>query len=65
MGHLSYPGVVKGGDTVKAGDVIGEIGLPQCAQITQAHLHINIHPQSANDRYIIDVIDALYEKLPN
>lgn len=65
LGHLSYPGLVQGGDTVKAGDIIGEVGLPQCAQTTQAHLHINVSPQSLNDRYIIDVIDALYEKLPD
>lgn len=65
LGHMAYPGAVKGGDTVTAGQVIGEVGLPQCAQTTQAHLHINVSPQSANDHYIIDVIDALWEDLPN
>ncbi|MDO4967282.1 MAG: phage tail tip lysozyme [Candidatus Saccharibacteria bacterium] len=65
FGHMNYPGNVKGGDTVKAGDVLGEVGLPQCAQVTQAHLHINVSPQSKNDHYIIDVIDELWKSLPD
>lgn len=64
-GHMNYPGTVKGGEKVTAGTVLGEVGLPQCAQTTQAHLHINISPQSANDHYIIDVIDELWKTLPD
>jgi murein DD-endopeptidase MepM/ murein hydrolase activator NlpD len=64
FGHMSYDSNRKAGDTFKAGDVIGEVGPPQCAQNTQAHLHINVSPQSANDRSIIDLMDKLYEALP-
>ena len=64
FGHMNYPGNVSGGDTVTAGQVLGEVGVPQCAQVTQAHLHINVSPQSANDHYIIDVIDKLWDSLP-
>ena len=64
LGHMSYDPTIHAGDTFNVGDVIGEVGPPPCAQSTQAHLHINVSPSSAHDRYIIDLIDQLYEHLP-
>ena len=62
LGHMSYDSKYKPGDTFKAGDVIGEVGPPPCAQNTQAHLHLQTVPET---RYVIDLMDQLYEGLPN
>ncbi|MBP5674898.1 peptidoglycan DD-metalloendopeptidase family protein [Candidatus Saccharibacteria bacterium] len=63
-GHMDLKAMtVKGGDTVKAGDVLGAVGVPQCAKGTQAHLHISIEPEKSH--YIIDVIDELWKTLPD
>jgi murein DD-endopeptidase MepM/ murein hydrolase activator NlpD len=64
LGHMSFDPARQSGDVFKAGDVIGEVGPPQCAVGTQAHLHIHVSPQVGNDRFIIDLIDKLYEALP-
>ncbi|MBQ2695568.1 glucosaminidase domain-containing protein [Candidatus Saccharibacteria bacterium] len=64
LGHMSYESKYSVGQTFKAGDVIGHVGPPPCAQNTQAHLHINIQPQSANNTKIYDILNKLYEALP-
>ena len=65
IGHMSYNPNIKAGDEFKAGDVIGEVGPPPCAISTQAHLHINVMPQSDNDKSIVFKINELYEALPD
>ena len=64
IGHLSYDSNIKAGQKFKLGDVIGEVGPPPCAQGTQAHIHINIEPSSANNTKLYDIINATYEALP-
>lgn len=64
LGHMSYDPQYKAGDTFKAGDIIGEVGPPQCAIGTQAHFHINIQEPYGN-REVIDIIDKLWEELPD
>lgn len=69
MGHLDYESFkVKAGDKVEAGQELAEIGAPQCAQGTQAHLHIDTHNGGANqgkpDEWIVKLMDELWEALP-
>lgn len=64
LGHMSYDPDVKGGDRFEAGEVIGEVGPPQCAQSTQAHLHINVSSPESDRYYIVGLMDLLYDGLP-
>ncbi|MDR0887370.1 MAG: M23 family metallopeptidase [Candidatus Nomurabacteria bacterium] len=64
-GHLAYEDAYSvPGKVVHAGDVIGHVGMPQCAQGTQAHLHIDIESPILHDSRITDIIQATYEALP-
>lgn len=75
FGHMKYDSSYAAIDKqYKVGDVIGEVGLPQCAISTQSHLHIHMyinpekkcdkdHPENCS-RQIIDIIDELYQALP-
>ena len=65
LGHMSYDPDVKAGDTFEAGEVIGEVGPPQCAQSTQAHLHINVSSPESDKYYIVGLMDLLYDGLPD
>ena len=68
LGHLDHSATtVKAGDKVVAGQVISAVGAPQCAQNTQAHLHID-NGNGANakpDTWTIEVINQLWQKLPD
>lgn len=63
LGHMSYDKNIKAGDKFKKGDVIGEIGPPQCAIGTQSHLHVDLRPNYNPEIY--DLFDKLWEALPN
>lgn len=75
FGHMKYDSSYSATDRqYKAGDVIGEVGLPQCAISTQSHLHIHmyINPNQGCSKsspgncshQIIEIIDQLYGALP-
>lgn len=50
-GHLKSGSVLlRGGETVKAGDKIGEVGTDADAQNTPSHLHIDVQPPPATTR---------------
>ena len=50
------------GTTVQAGDAIGRIGVSPCAQYTQAHVDLSISSDGSDT--IVDLVDQLYEALP-
>ena len=75
FGHMKYDNSYSATDRqYRAGDIIGEVGLPQCAISTQSHLHIHMYINpgqgcSASNpgncsHQIIEIIDQLYEALP-
>ena len=75
FGHMKYDSSYSATDRqYKAGDVIGEVGLPQCAISTQSHLHIHmyVNPNQGCSKsnpgncshQIIEIVDQLYEALP-
>ena len=75
FGHMKYDNSYSATDRqYRAGDIIGEVGLPQCAISTQSHLHIHMYVNpnqgcsSSNpgncSHQIIEIIDQLYEALP-
>lgn len=75
FGHMKYDNSYAAiNKQYKAGDIIGEVGLPQCAISTQSHLHIHmyVNPEKSCDknnpgncsRQIVDIIDELYQALP-
>lgn len=63
LGHMSYSPEIASrvGEHIDVGEVIGEIGPPQCAQSTQAHLHLQI---GDGDPQINDIINKLWDSLP-
>lgn len=63
MAHIADDEMVSTGQTVKAGQPIGHIGSPYCAQTTQSHLHINI-VEGADPYSIIPLMNKLYDALP-
>lgn len=69
LGHLSASSIsVEEGATVSAGDKLAEVGLPQCAQGTQAHLHIDnysIPNQTSPTSWTVELMDKLWEFLPD
>lgn len=71
LGHMAYDPAMaqkyRNGDHIEEGEVIGEIGPPQCAIGTQAHLHVQLgtsSDSSASDE-IFPLMDKLWEALPN
>lgn len=71
LGHMSYDPAMaqkyRNGDHIEEGEVIGEIGPPQCAIGTQAHLHVQlgVHSDSRASDEIFPLMDKLWEALPN
>lgn len=69
LGHLSEAGLaVEDGQAVSAGDKLGEVGIPPCAQGTQSHLHIDNYflPEQADSAYwTVDLMNQLWEHLPD
>lgn len=69
MGHLDLASAtVKKGDHVEAGTNLAKIGAPQCAQGTQAHLHIDTFNGALADgkgtEWIVELMNELWEALP-
>ncbi len=65
MGHLDLKASqasVKAGQHVEAGDVISKIGAPQCAQSTQAHIHIQDYTDKNS---MFPIMNDLYSSLPS
>ncbi len=63
MGHLDLAAAqssVSAGQHVEAGDVIAKVGAPQCAQNTQAHIHIQDYTDKNS---MFPVMNELYESL--
>ena len=68
LGHLDLTASkVSAGNHVEAGDEISAVGAPQCAQNTQAHLHIdNTNGTNAKpDSWTVEVMNKLWEQLPD
>lgn len=66
--HLTIDGAtIEQGATVKAGDLLGYIGLSTCADNTTPHLHIDsgYGEESQRNPLVNDVINGLYEQLPD
>ncbi|MCL2085378.1 phage tail tip lysozyme [Candidatus Saccharibacteria bacterium] len=64
IGHIWWEGdtyVASTDNLIRAGQKIGTVGPPQCAQGTQAHLHQDITPRQAFNT----IIRSLYEALPD
>lgn len=70
LGHMAYDPAMaqkaRDGVELKEGEVIGEIGPPQCAIGTQSHLHIQIgtNSDSSAPSDIYPLIDKLWEAIP-
>ncbi len=68
IGHLDLNAAkVHEGDHVEAGDEISKVGAPQCAQSTQAHVHLDIYNGSNNTKpniWIVELMNQLWEALP-
>ena len=68
LGHMDLnAATVSAGDHVEAGDIISAVGAPQCAQGTQAHLHIDNHNGTnvKPETWTVEVMNKLWEKLPD
>lgn len=49
-GHLAWDGTVKVGQKVKAGDIVGHIGLPHQNGVWFPHLHVQLVSQAQMDK---------------
>lgn len=65
LGHMDQSFEVSDGDHVEAGQVLAKVGAPQCAQNTQGHLHIENSNGAKSDTWTIEVMNELWEALPD